>query len=145
MVDASEVERLPEALRQQAGAGVLPAHLMKLFTAAEVALAIGCDESTIRRQAARAWNSNGCPAPLAKHPSWRVVKRSAPEGGQGCGWLLARSEEAAIQAEPTREQAVALYSEVMALHECQTLGDMAEHFARAVLARWGNCPTTSQD
>lgn len=39
--------------------------------------------------------------------------------------------------EPTREQAVAVYSEVMATHECQTLGEMAEHFARAVLARWG--------
>lgn len=38
---------------------------------------------------------------------------------------------------PTDEEAVALYSEVMAVHECQTLGDMAGHFARAVLARWG--------
>ena len=66
---------------------------MKLFTAAEVALSVGCDESTIRRQAARAWDSNGGPGPLAKHPGWRVVRRSAPEGGQGCGWLLERSEE----------------------------------------------------
>jgi hypothetical protein len=41
---------------------------------------------------------------------------------------------------PTRGEAVAVYSEVMATHECQTLGDMAEHFARAVLARWGNHP-----
>ncbi len=38
---------------------------------------------------------------------------------------------------PTDEEAVALYSEVMAVHECQTLGDMAGHFARAVLSRWG--------
>lgn len=71
------------------------AERLKLFTAAEVALAIGCDESTIRRQAARAWDSNNDPGPLAKNPSWRVVKRSAPEGGQGCGWLLARSEKSA--------------------------------------------------
>lgn len=41
---------------------------------------------------------------------------------------------------PTRGEAVAVYSEVMATHECPTLGDMAEHFARAVLARWGNHP-----
>jgi hypothetical protein len=38
-------------------------------------------------------------------------------------------------AEITREQAVALYTEVMAAHNCQTLGEMAEHFARAVWAR----------
>jgi hypothetical protein len=38
---------------------------------------------------------------------------------------------------PTRTEAVDLYSEVMAAHDCQTLGEMAEHFARAVLARWG--------
>ena len=35
---------------------------------------------------------------------------------------------------PTRQEAVDLYSEVMAAHDCQTLGEMAEHFARAVLA-----------
>ena len=39
---------------------------------------------------------------------------------------------------PTRGEAVAVYTEVMAAHDCQTLGDMAEHFARAVLARWGH-------
>jgi len=39
--------------------------------------------------------------------------------------------------EPTRKEAVDLYSEVMAAHDCQTLGEMAEHFARAVLSRWG--------
>lgn len=66
---------------------------MKLFTAAEAAFAIGCNESTIRRQAARAWDTNGGPGPLAKHPRWQVVRRSAPEGGQGCGWMLARSEQ----------------------------------------------------
>jgi hypothetical protein len=38
---------------------------------------------------------------------------------------------------PTRKETVDLYSEVMAAHDCQTLGEMAEHFARAVLARWG--------
>lgn len=38
---------------------------------------------------------------------------------------------------PTREEAVALYSEVMARHDCQTLGEMAEHFSHAVLERWG--------
>jgi hypothetical protein len=38
---------------------------------------------------------------------------------------------------PTRQEAVDLYSEVMAAHDCQTLGEMAEHFARAVLSRWG--------
>jgi hypothetical protein len=41
------------------------------------------------------------------------------------------------QQGPTDEEAVALYSEVMAFHDCKTLGDMAGHFARAVLARWG--------
>ena len=39
----------------------------------------------------------------------------------------------------TQRDAVAIYSEVMATHECETLGDMAEHFAHAVLARFGNC------
>jgi hypothetical protein len=39
---------------------------------------------------------------------------------------------------PTRGEAVAVYTEVMAAHGCETLGDMAEHFARAVLARWGS-------
>ena len=39
---------------------------------------------------------------------------------------------------PTRKEAVDLYSEVMAAHDCQTLGQMAEHFARAVLAKWGH-------
>ena len=38
---------------------------------------------------------------------------------------------------PTRGEAVAVYTEVMAAHGCETLGDMAEHFAHAVLARWG--------
>lgn len=38
---------------------------------------------------------------------------------------------------PTRDEVVALYSEVMAVHECQTLGELAEHFSHAVLARWG--------
>jgi hypothetical protein len=45
--------------------------------------------------------------------------------------------------EPTRDEAVAVYTEVMAAHDCQTLGDMAEHFARAVLARWGTPPRRS--
>jgi hypothetical protein len=55
--------------------------------------------------------------------------------------LAAEARAALTQPEPqgpTREDAVALYSDVMAVHECQTLGEMAEHFARAVLARWGN-------
>jgi len=43
---------------------------------------------------------------------------------------------------PTRKEAVDLYSEVMAAHDCQTLGEMAEHFARAVLARWGQPAAT---
>lgn len=75
---------------------------MSLHTAAEVARIVGCDESTIRRQAARAWAVNKGPGPLAKHQEWRVMKRSAPEGGQGCGWLLVRSEpgtEAALRAQ----------------------------------------------
>jgi hypothetical protein len=38
---------------------------------------------------------------------------------------------------PTQGEAVAVYTEVMVVHDCQTLGDMAEHFARAVLAKWG--------
>ena len=32
---------------------------------------------------------------------------------------------------PTRKEAVDLYSEVMATHDCKTLGEMTEHFARA--------------
>jgi hypothetical protein len=54
--------------------------------------------------------------------------------------LKDQARAALAEPEPkglTREEAVAVYSEVMAAHECQTLGDMAEHFARAVLARWG--------
>jgi hypothetical protein len=39
--------------------------------------------------------------------------------------------------EPTQKEAVALYSEIMAVNNCQTLGEMAEHFARAILDRWG--------
>jgi hypothetical protein len=39
---------------------------------------------------------------------------------------------------PSRVEAVAVYSEVMAARECKTLGEMAEHFARAILARWGH-------
>jgi hypothetical protein len=54
--------------------------------------------------------------------------------------LIGRARAALAQPEPqgpTDEEAVALYSEVMAVHECQTLGDMAGHFGRAVLERWG--------
>jgi mannose/cellobiose epimerase-like protein (N-acyl-D-glucosamine 2-epimerase family) len=57
-----------------------------------------------------------------------------------CLALIARARAALAQpesVEPTRKEAVDLYSEVMAAHDCQTLGEMAEHFARAVLARWG--------
>jgi hypothetical protein len=50
--------------------------------------------------------------------------------------LRARAALAEQLVEPTRKEAVDLYSEVMAAHDCQTLGEMAEHFARAVLARW---------
>ena len=55
--------------------------------------------------------------------------------------LMARAENALAQPDPvapTRKEAVDLYSEVMAAHDCQTLGEMAEHFARAVLAKWGH-------
>lgn len=51
----------------------------------------------------------------------------------------ARARTALSQPErqiPTRDEVVALYSEVMAVHECQTLGEPAEHFSHAVLARW---------
>jgi hypothetical protein len=54
--------------------------------------------------------------------------------------VMDRARAALAQPEqqgPTDEEAVALYSEVMAFHDCKTLGDMAGHFARAVLARWG--------
>jgi hypothetical protein len=54
--------------------------------------------------------------------------------------LRSRARTALAQPEPqvpTQKEAVSLYSEVMAAHDCQTLGEMAEHFARAVLARWG--------
>jgi hypothetical protein len=53
---------------------------------------------------------------------------------------MAATADALAQPEPegpTDEEAVALYSEVMAFHDCQTLGDMAGNFARAVLTRWG--------
>ena len=43
---------------------------------------------------------------------------------------------------PTQGEAVAVYTEVMVVHDCQTLGDMAEHFAHAVLARWGTPANT---
>jgi hypothetical protein len=49
----------------------------------------------------------------------------------------ARAALAGDPVGPTRKEAVDLYSEVMAAHDCQTLGEMVEHFARAVLARWG--------
>jgi|GEM_PF-3752735 len=54
--------------------------------------------------------------------------------------LASEARAALAQPEPqgpTQKEAVSLYSEVMAAHDCQTLGEMAEHFARAVLARWG--------
>jgi hypothetical protein len=59
--------------------------------------------------------------------------------------LLDRTATALAQPEPqglSDKEAVALYSEVMAVHECQTLGDMAGHFARAVLARYGTPANT---
>jgi hypothetical protein len=40
-------------------------------------------------------------------------------------------------AEITRAQATRLCSEVMAAHDRQTFAEFVEHFARAVLARWG--------
>jgi hypothetical protein len=54
--------------------------------------------------------------------------------------VLDRARAALAQPEPqgpTQKEAVSLYSEVMAAHDCQTLGEMAEHFARAILSRWG--------
>jgi len=57
-----------------------------------------------------------------------------------CLALIARARAALAEdpVGPTRKEAVDLYSEVMAAHDCQTLGEMAEHFARAVLAKWGH-------
>ena len=58
---------------------------------------------------------------------------------------ITRAHAALAQPEPvapTQGEAVAVYTEVMAAHDCQTLGDMAEHFARAVLARWGTPANT---
>jgi len=54
--------------------------------------------------------------------------------------VLNRARAALAQPEPqgpTQKEAVVLYSEIMAANNCQTLGEMAEHFACAVLARWG--------
>ena len=54
--------------------------------------------------------------------------------------LVARARTALAEPQgegPTQKEAVAIYSEVMAVHDCQTVGNMAEHFAHAVLARWG--------
>jgi uncharacterized protein with von Willebrand factor type A (vWA) domain len=63
--------------------------------------------------------------------------------------LMPPPRTALAQPEPqglSDKEAVALYSEVMAVHECQTLGDMAGHFARAVLARYGTpAINTSQE
>lgn len=74
------------------------------------------------------------------------------EGPPGEGWkspglssAVAALDAALAQPEPvgvTDEDAVALYSVVMALHDCQTLGDMAGNFARAVLTRWGRSAIT---
>jgi len=50
----------------------------------------------------------------------------------------ARAALAEQLVEPTRKEAVDLYSEVMAAHDCQTLGEVLGHFARAVLAKWGH-------
>ena len=46
---------------------------------------------------------------------------------------------------PTQGEAVAVYTEVMVVHDCQTLGDMAEHFAHAVLARWDTPANTTRE
>ena len=51
--------------------------------------------------------------------------------------VRARAALAEDPVGPTRKETVDLYSEVMAAHDCRTLGEMAEHFARAVLAKWG--------
>ena len=63
-------------------------------------------------------------------------------------WVALRAAEIRAKAEPkpepeperklpTREEAAALYTEVMIANDCQTLGDMAETFSHAILARWG--------
>ena len=64
------------------------------------------------------------------------------EDGQRVDWDAWRETARAALAQPkpvapTQGEAVAVYTGVMVVHDCQTLGDMAEHFARAVLARWG--------
>jgi hypothetical protein len=63
------------------------------------------------------------------------------EEWSGCTQPQALTRARAALAEhpvgPTRQEAVDLYSEVMAAHDCQTLGEMAERFARAVLAHSG--------
>ena len=60
---------------------------------------------------------------------WRELQKLKP--------LVAAALAQPEPEEPTDEDAVAVYSVVMALHDCQTLGDMAGNFARAVLARYG--------
>jgi hypothetical protein len=69
----------------------------------------------------------------------KAVAKSLPLTYQECGPLLCRARAALAEqpVEPTRKETVDLYSEVMAAHDCQTLGEMAERYARAVLARWG--------
>lgn len=47
------------------------------------------------------------------HPEWRVVKRSAPEGGQGCGWLFAPAGSEAL----LRVQASIILNELQAARE----------------------------
>jgi hypothetical protein len=68
---------------------------------------------------------------------WIVAVDHCPPSSSA---LVQRARAALSQPEPvapTQGAAVAVYTEVMVVHNCQTLGEMAEHFAHAVLARWG--------
>jgi hypothetical protein len=72
-----------------------------------------------------------------KHDLRGNVARIYAEAAEARAYLAQPEPEGKL---PTREEAVALYTEVMVAHDWQTLGDMAETFSHAVLARWGSPP-----
>lgn len=80
---------------------------------------------------------DGMPRCLTLH---RVMEEGEAVGEIYADYVQVLRPEVPVRPQrkkPTREEAVATYSEVLAIHDCRTLGDMAEHFAHAILARFG--------
>jgi hypothetical protein len=73
-------------------------------------------------------NSHELAEAILHHPNWPAL---LPSPTREAGPLPQAG------AEITRDQATRLCSEVMAAHDRQTFAEVVEHFARAVLARWG--------